>query len=170
MRTRPRSILALVGALASCFSEPSGDDGAAPGETATTSSGGATSSGSTASIDDAGAGTTGTVATSSGPSSVTTGASADTSSASTSTDTTAGSSGSSGTGSVCGDGIADADEQCDGADLGGATCAAGKVGPPICTAECTVDVSPCCLPTGSMCILNASDCCSGSCGLDLECN
>lgn len=170
VRRSPRSIVALAGALCSCFSEPSGDDGSTPGETGTNASTDASSSGSTAPSDDADTGPTGAIETTADPSVATTDASTDPSSASTSSDTSTGPSDSSGTGAVCGDGIADPGEQCDGADLGGATCAAGKVGPPVCTQECTIDVSPCCLPTGSMCVLNASHCCSGSCGLDLECN
>lgn len=48
-------------------------------------------------------------------------------------------------GTYCGDGDAEGDEECDGAELFGATC--GDLGfdggPPVCTDSCTVDYSPC---------------------------
>ena len=48
-------------------------------------------------------------------------------------------------GPVCGDGVAEGNEQCDGADLGDATCvtAGFDVGEIACTSECTIDVSAC---------------------------
>ncbi len=73
---------------------------------------------------------------------------------------TAGSSGAAGTGGVpstCGDGVRDGTEACDGADLGGATCASvfgttAPIGPLACRADCTLDVSGCtALPLGAVC-------------------
>src|SRR5262245_32362689 len=63
--------------------------------------------------------------------------------------TSTGSGGSSG--AVCGDGVIDDGEQCDGADLGGASCAsvegAGYFAPPGkalgCKPDCTFDTSAC---------------------------
>lgn len=49
------------------------------------------------------------------------------------------------TGSVCGGGSKDANEQCDGADLGGATCETQgfRTGTLSCAASCTLDTSAC---------------------------
>lgn len=52
---------------------------------------------------------------------------------------------STGASAVCGDGVAEADEECDGADLGGKTCSSfnfkyGKLG---CTPACAADTSKC---------------------------
>lgn len=45
---------------------------------------------------------------------------------------------------TCGDGVAEGDEACDGADLRGATCSAlGCQGTPVCTSACTLDFSGC---------------------------
>lgn len=68
----------------------------------------------------------------------------------------------------CGDGIRNGTEACDGADLGGATCASalGKpapIGPLACRADCTLDVSGCtALPVGAICT-GPGDCQSSLC-------
>jgi len=48
-------------------------------------------------------------------------------------------------GPVCGDGVAEGDEECDGLDLAGATCggAGCSAGTPSCTGSCTLDYSTC---------------------------
>jgi hypothetical protein len=60
---------------------------------------------------------------------------------------------SDGTGGVCGDGVVEGEEACDGADLGGQTCAMG--GTLACTAACTLDTSGCTVdPAGAVVRLN----------------
>jgi len=70
---------------------------------------------------------------------------------------------------VCGDGVKGGEEQCDGSDLGGATCAsvlgAGYFLPPgkalSCKSDCTLDTSSC----TNACILDAPDSLLDSCAL-----
>jgi len=68
--------------------------------------------------------------------------------------------------SLCGNGLLDAGEQCDGANLNGATCN-GCVGTPTCTSSCTIDYGPCTngvCEVGEDCTSCAADCASGSYG------
>ncbi len=44
---------------------------------------------------------------------------------------------------VCGNGIKEGTEQCDGAQLGGAVCSAGTTGSPLCTGSCTLSYNSC---------------------------
>ncbi len=46
---------------------------------------------------------------------------------------------------VCGDGIIDTDEECDGTNIGGASCTSLGYhgGTPLCTESCTLDLTPC---------------------------
>lgn len=46
-------------------------------------------------------------------------------------------------GTVCGNGIKEGDEQCDGADVGGASCLAPSIAQPLCTTTCQLDLSTC---------------------------
>ena len=74
---------------------------------------------------------------------------------------------SSGGGGNCGNGVIDAGEQCDGADLGGASCSSlGFPGGTLsCSAACTYNTSACtsaCGASGATC-RKGSDCCSGTC-------
>jgi len=65
---------------------------------------------------------------------------------------------------VCGDGIKEGTEECDGKDLGGTTCESlGFTGGDLsCTASCTFDTSVCTTPT---CIVVPGECnCNGKCG------
>ncbi|HEX2252833.1 MAG TPA: PA domain-containing protein [Thermoanaerobaculia bacterium] len=75
---------------------------------------------------------------------------------------------------VCGNGIVEAGEQCDGTSLGGATCGdlGCALGSPTCTASCTLDYAGCSdcgacdfdgqCEAGEDCTNCASDCVSGS--------
>ena len=60
---------------------------------------------------------------------------------------------------LCGNGVLDSGEACDGSDLGGATCG-GCAGTPTCNSDCTIDTSGC---TNGVC--DASETCA-SCPLD----
>jgi hypothetical protein len=55
----------------------------------------------------------------------------------------------------CGDGVADAEEECDASDLAGTTCETlGLIGGvPLCTADCLLDVTPCMEPRTSMTLM-----------------
>ncbi len=72
---------------------------------------------------------------------------------------------------TCGNGALDANEQCDGANLGGTTCQSlgFDMGTMTCTASCTLDSSNCaadpqtCIPEGDFCILNPNNPASGCC-------
>jgi serine protease AprX len=67
---------------------------------------------------------------------------------------------------VCGNGIREAGEQCDGSNLGGETCQSRGylLGTLTCNSNCTFNTSQCllCLPLGSSCTSNAQ-CCSRVC-------
>lgn len=68
---------------------------------------------------------------------------------------------------VCGNGIKESGESCDGSDLGGQTCQSQGFGGGTlaCTASCTLDTSGCtaaCRAKGAACTLDAQ-CCSGGC-------
>ncbi|HEX9943028.1 MAG TPA: S8 family serine peptidase [Thermoanaerobaculia bacterium] len=67
---------------------------------------------------------------------------------------------------VCGNGLREGSEQCDGFDLGGQTCQSqGFSGGTLsCNGDCTFNISGCsiCLATGASCTSN-SQCCSNSC-------
>lgn len=78
-----------------------------------------------------------------------------------------GGSGASGPG--CGNGILDADEECDLAvfdeavcDIDGATL--------VCRDDCTVEPATCCAPSGATCIVALNACCDGCNGLLGQCN
>lgn len=60
--------------------------------------------------------------------------------------------------STCGNGVLDPNEECDGADLGGAVCSGDCAGAPTCTAACTLDYSTC---TDGYCDTAAGESCSG---------
>ncbi len=51
---------------------------------------------------------------------------------------------------VCNNGLKETGEQCDGADMGTASCPSGTTGTPRCTLTCTLDTSRC-TPTGAVC-------------------
>lgn len=75
--------------------------------------------------------------------------------------------GGGGGGSVCGNGLKETGEQCDGGDLGGQTCQTQGYGGGTlaCTSACTFDTSACtglCQTSGAVCTSN-SQCCSNSC-------
>ncbi len=75
--------------------------------------------------------------------------------------------GASGQGAVCGNGIQEGSEQCDGSDLNGQTCQSqGYSGGTLaCTASCTFNTSGCtnpCKPSGASCTAGG-ECCSGTC-------
>ncbi len=67
---------------------------------------------------------------------------------------------------VCGNGLREGSEQCDGSDLGGQTCQSqGFPGGTLsCNGDCTFNTSGCtvCLPLGASCTAN-SQCCSNRC-------
>ena len=72
-----------------------------------------------------------------------------------------------GPGGLCGNGVIDPGEDCDGADLGGQTCQSQGFGSGTlaCGPGCSFDTSGCvalCAPSGSTCTTNGQ-CCSGSC-------
>jgi hypothetical protein len=75
---------------------------------------------------------------------------------------------------TCGNGMLDEGEQCDGDDLGGATCEnsgpAGYSGGMLACNEngCFIDYSGCCKPDLSLCSMDV-ECCSGLCGV-LNCS
>jgi hypothetical protein len=69
---------------------------------------------------------------------------------------------------VCGDGVVDAGESCDGADLGGMDCSqlGFSGGQLACTVACAFDTSGCtqgCLDPGEPCF-GPTDCCGSGCG------
>jgi serine protease AprX len=72
----------------------------------------------------------------------------------------------------CGNGVKEGSEQCDGADLGGQTCASqGFSGGTLsCTSNCTLNTSGCtlCLGSGASCTSNGQ-CCSGTCRRNRTC-
>jgi len=75
--------------------------------------------------------------------------------------------GASGQPAVCGNGVREGGEQCDGSDLGGQTCQSQgyQQGTLACKSDCTFDTSGCsnpCKPAGASCTAG-SECCSGSC-------
>ncbi|HWP65419.1 MAG TPA: hypothetical protein VNO26_05850 [Candidatus Limnocylindria bacterium] len=59
------------------------------------------------------------------------------------TETTTTTSTTSTTADLCGNGMIDPDEQCDGDDLGGATCVSSPSAALLCTGDCTLDYSNC---------------------------
>lgn len=166
----PRSLAVSIALTPACFDEASDGESGPGSETAASAS----SSG----------GTSATAGSSDGSTTMST--TADMSSSTAADDTTAASSGaavdSSDTGETatdesgsggprCGDGVIDEGEMCDTDEIGSVTCPPGEVGPPACNESCQIDLAPCCLPAGAACVLNlGGECCSGSCGLDLECN
>lgn len=72
---------------------------------------------------------------------------------------------------ACNNGILEPGEQCDGTMIGSATCPMGQVGPPSCTAMCTIDLEPCCTPRGGECVSVVDDACcpTTTCMLDGTC-
>lgn len=75
--------------------------------------------------------------------------------------------GATGQPAVCGNGVQEGSEQCDGSDLAGQTCQSQgyQTGTLACNPDCTFDTSGCsnpCKPAGATCAAN-SECCSGSC-------
>jgi serine protease AprX len=75
--------------------------------------------------------------------------------------------GTAGPAPVCGNGLREGAEACDGTDLGGQTCVTQGFGTGTlaCQLDCTFNTSGCsnlCSPVGAACTSNAS-CCSGSC-------
>jgi hypothetical protein len=85
-----------------------------------------------------------------------------------------GASGSTGTGPVCGNGILEPPEPCDGGEVG-VMCSdidANTRGKPACNPDCTLDMQPCCDVAGQPCSALGDDCC-GACvidGWDLVCD
>jgi cysteine-rich repeat protein len=67
----------------------------------------------------------------------------------------------------CGDDVREGTEQCDGADLNGATCTSilggAYRGPLTCTITCQYNTDACCLNADQPCAGNAAACCSGVC-------
>jgi hypothetical protein len=78
---------------------------------------------------------------------------------------------------LCGDGVKNGTEACDGADLAGAACPSGFVGAVTCSATCTIDTSACACPAGQTkcngsCVDTRADknncgACGHTCGGDL---
>jgi len=68
---------------------------------------------------------------------------------------------------VCGDGVRNGAEDCDGTDLGGSTCEGeGFVGGELACEDCTLDASDCtdvCVEEGEPCD-DIGDCCNTGCG------
>ena len=145
------ALVALPLALTGC-----GDDVA--GEATDGSTGGSTSSDSNSTnpsttlttTTDPGTTTDPTVADSSsgepttettGPDTEGTTADADTTEGTSSGDEDSSSSSSTGTPAECGDGVLNGEEECDGDDVGDATCPV--VGAVVCAADCTLDLSAC---------------------------
>jgi len=62
---------------------------------------------------------------------------------------------------ICGNGIIEVNEECDGTNLGGAVCGAGLVGTVKCTADCKLDKSGCTAAcTGNICSAGKIQVCS----------
>lgn len=88
------------------------------------------------------------------------------------TDMTSGT-GSTGGGPMCGDGMREGQEACDGEDFGNVTCldfGMGKFGGGMlkCSRNCTIDTSMCCLVEGQACGLDTGKCCSNNCVLTCQ--
>jgi hypothetical protein len=77
-------------------------------------------------------------------------------------------------GAVCGNGVVEGDEECDGEDFDGATCASVtgddySVGTLHCTNACTIYDGACCLGVGAPCAVALNDCCSTCDGVLGQC-
>lgn len=174
----------LLLASSACFVDPG-----LVGTSLDTASG--TTAGTTSAPTTAATPTTGTTGTSSGPASTTgsdstsgtastssgTSATATTDDGTTSTATTDDGTSTSSTSStsttdspVCGNGIREPGEPCDGLDLGGETCKTQLNGwgdgTLKCNEDCTFNTQACCLTTGATCQDDAQ-CCSKMCMIDV---
>jgi hypothetical protein len=72
---------------------------------------------------------------------------------------------------VCGNGIREGNEVCDGMDLDDMTCADHGFGGGMlmCDDSCNLDMTPCCYTTGEPCNIVMPDCCNGQCNINV-CN
>lgn len=140
-----------------------------PTTAATTGSGGATSSSETSStgtsggMTSAGGGGASSVTTGTGGSSSSSGGSGGASSSSSSASSSSASVSSSSGGPMCGNGIAEAGEECDGKDFAGASCKDYNFSNPVglvCTKQCTIDSSGC-MPTCDGKLLEPGEVCDG---------
>lgn len=172
LRPMKRGGIVLCGWLAACV-ETAGVGGEAFGDDSTftgTDTGGVTvtvtgaeTTSSTSSTSGATDASTTDVSTSGGESS--SGVASSGEESSSAGGSSSGESSSSGAAPVCGNGVVDVGEMCDGNDLDGQTCA--QMGLPAgtltCSASCqSFDTSGCCLALGVVCAADA-DCCSGNC-------
>lgn len=157
------------GCVAAPVAEPGCGFGGATGTSAATTTGAAATTSSSATGPDPS--TSGVTSTGADASTGTTGTSTtDATTGSGTTDMTSGT-GSSGTtdpGPMCGNGVREGMEGCDGEDFGGKTCLDfGTMyggGMLACSPQCTVLTGGCCKAAGVQCG-NKSECCSMSCPL-----
>ncbi|MBX7081990.1 MAG: hypothetical protein K1X88_22480 [Nannocystaceae bacterium] len=164
---QPTSMVMMATLLAACpgddtsatsVSDSDSDtDASTSGDSATTNT---TTADSSASADSGSSDGTTTASTTM----TTTDTDSGSSSSDTATATDSGSSSDSGSttdvGPVCGDGVVDAGEDCDGADLGGATCMSegfdgGRLG---CAGDCTLDTTGCNVNCGNGTIEDPEEC------------